>query len=84
MTRIFRIAAQICAVGLCSCLLAAAAPEPQAPGKLVDLDGQRLHVNCTGKGYPTVVIESGLGDLSGTKESRGQSTEAQAGVHDSD
>lgn len=64
MTRIFRIAAQIFAVGLCSCLLAAAAPEPQAPGKLVDLDGHHLHVNCTGKGYPTVVIESGLGDFS--------------------
>ena len=40
---------------------------PRAPpptGKLVDLGGHRLHVNCTGKGRPVVVIENGLGDFS--------------------
>jgi pimeloyl-ACP methyl ester carboxylesterase len=30
----------------------------------VDLGGHRLHVNCTGKGSPTVVVENGLGDFS--------------------
>jgi pimeloyl-ACP methyl ester carboxylesterase len=40
------------------------AAEPKPPGKLVDLGGHRLHVNCTGKGSPTVVVENGLGDFS--------------------
>jgi pimeloyl-ACP methyl ester carboxylesterase len=34
------------------------------PGKLVDVGGHRLHINCTGTGSPTVVIEAGLGDWS--------------------
>ena len=29
------------------------------PGQLVDVGGYRLHINCTGAGSPTVVIESG-------------------------
>ena len=37
---------------------------PQAPGKLVDLGGHRLHVNCSGQGSPVVVVENGLGDFS--------------------
>jgi hypothetical protein len=28
-------------------------------GKLVDIDGRRLHVHCTGAGGPTVILESG-------------------------
>jgi pimeloyl-ACP methyl ester carboxylesterase len=36
------------------------------PGRLVDIGGYRLHIHCTGKGSPTVVIESGWGDTSGT------------------
>ena len=40
----------------------AAAPPPT--GKLVDLGGHRLHVNCTGRGGPVVVVETGLGDFS--------------------
>jgi pimeloyl-ACP methyl ester carboxylesterase len=39
-----------------------AAPAP--PGKLVDLGGHKLHVYCTGRGGPTVVVENGLGDFS--------------------
>jgi pimeloyl-ACP methyl ester carboxylesterase len=38
--------------------------QPNAPGKLVDLGGHHLHVNCTGKGSPTVVVENGFGDFS--------------------
>jgi len=37
------------------------------PGKLVDVGGWRIHVNCTGKNVrnsPTVVLESGSGDFS--------------------
>ncbi|HJT69659.1 MAG TPA: alpha/beta hydrolase [Terriglobales bacterium] len=41
-----------------------AATQPAPPGKLVDLGGHRLHVNCTGKGKPTIVVENGLGDFS--------------------
>jgi pimeloyl-ACP methyl ester carboxylesterase len=38
--------------------------KPAAPGKLVDLGGHKLHVWCEGKGTPTVVVETGLGDFS--------------------
>jgi pimeloyl-ACP methyl ester carboxylesterase len=34
------------------------------PGQMVDVGGYRLHINCTGEGSPTVVIESGWGDTS--------------------
>jgi pimeloyl-ACP methyl ester carboxylesterase len=37
---------------------------PKSTGKMVELGGHRLHVDCTGKGSPTVVIENGLGDFS--------------------
>jgi pimeloyl-ACP methyl ester carboxylesterase len=32
------------------------------PGKLVDAGGFKMHINCTGQGTPTVILESGLGD----------------------
>jgi pimeloyl-ACP methyl ester carboxylesterase len=42
-----------------------APPQPIAPiGRLVDAGGHRLHIDCTGEGSPTVVLESGAGDLS--------------------
>jgi len=41
-----------------------AAREPNPVGKLVDLGGHKLHVNCTGSGRPTVVVENGQGDFS--------------------
>lgn len=31
---------------------------------MVDLGGHRLHIDCTGNGGPTVVVENGLGDFS--------------------
>jgi pimeloyl-ACP methyl ester carboxylesterase len=34
------------------------------PGEMVDVGGYRLHINCTGSGSPTVVIEAGWGDSS--------------------
>ena len=38
--------------------------DPPPPGKLVDIGGQRIHLDCTGHGSPTVLLESGLGDFS--------------------
>src|ERR1700719_3584336 len=37
---------------------------PKPPGAMVDLGGHRLHVNCTGHGSPTVVLESGFEEFS--------------------
>ncbi len=34
------------------------------PGRLVDIGGHRLHLNCTGSGSPTVVLEPGQGGVS--------------------
>ncbi len=35
-----------------------------APGRLVTIAGNDLHLNCTGSGAPTVVLEAGLGESS--------------------
>ncbi|MEO8266066.1 MAG: alpha/beta hydrolase [Ilumatobacteraceae bacterium] len=34
------------------------------PGRLIDVGGHSLHINCTGTGSPTVVLEPGLGEPS--------------------
>jgi pimeloyl-ACP methyl ester carboxylesterase len=34
------------------------------PGQLIDVDGHRLHLSCTGAGTPTVVLEPGAGEMS--------------------
>src|SRR5215831_18407903 len=34
------------------------------PGRSYDVGGYRLHLNCTGSGSPTVVLQSGLGEPS--------------------
>lgn len=44
--------------------MSAFADDPTPPGKVVNLGRHRLHVNCTGNGSPTVVVENGLGDFS--------------------
>jgi pimeloyl-ACP methyl ester carboxylesterase len=44
-----------------------AQPPFPPPGKLVDVGGWRLHLNCTGEArasQPTVILESGSGDFS--------------------
>jgi hypothetical protein len=54
MVRIPRPVKRICAIILSAGLVfAATTSEPKPLGKLVDLGGHRLHVNCTGKGSPT-------------------------------
>ena len=35
-----------------------------APGKLYDVGGHRLHLDCHGHGSPTVVLSNGLGEVS--------------------
>src|SRR5690606_7553866 len=35
-----------------------------APGVLYDVGGRRLHIDCTGTGSPTVVLQNGLGEMS--------------------
>lgn len=42
-----------------------AAQEFPPPGKLVDIGGRRIHMDCRGTGSPTVIFESGL-DISGS------------------
>jgi pimeloyl-ACP methyl ester carboxylesterase len=32
------------------------------PGQLVDVGGYKMHIDCSGQGAPTVILESGLGD----------------------
>jgi len=42
-------------------------PPLPPPGKLVDVGGWRLHLNCTGEaraGQPTIILEPGIGDFS--------------------
>ncbi|TKK82397.1 alpha/beta hydrolase [Kribbella jiaozuonensis] len=34
------------------------------PGRLIDVGGHSLHLNCTGSGSPTVVLEAGGGEMS--------------------
>ena len=42
----------------------AQAPEPAPPGRLIDLGGRRLHLNCAGTGTPAVIVENGGGGFS--------------------
>jgi len=32
------------------------------PGRLVDVGGYKMHINCAGQGTPIVILDSGLGD----------------------
>lgn len=34
------------------------------PGRMIDVGGHRMHIDCRGEGSPTVVIDAGLGDWS--------------------
>jgi pimeloyl-ACP methyl ester carboxylesterase len=31
-------------------------------GQLVEVGGRKMHINCTGQGVPTVILDAGLGD----------------------
>jgi pimeloyl-ACP methyl ester carboxylesterase len=32
------------------------------PGQLVDIGGYKMHMDCTGRGSPTVILDAGMGD----------------------
>jgi len=51
-------------VGVALPVMANAASTPAQVGTMIDLGGHRLHMNCSGNGTPTVVVENGLGDFS--------------------
>jgi pimeloyl-ACP methyl ester carboxylesterase len=68
-TSILAIAMSLCQIPMTLRAQRAAAPSatPAPPGKLVDVGGWNLHLNCTGMpqtGVPTVVFESGAGGTS--------------------
>jgi pimeloyl-ACP methyl ester carboxylesterase len=49
-------------VGLSPAVAQSDSPSP--PGRLIDLGGYHLHLNCAGQGAPTVVLSPGAGDFS--------------------
>lgn len=34
------------------------------PGRMVDIGGRRLHINCLGEGNPVIILDSGVGGFS--------------------
>jgi pimeloyl-ACP methyl ester carboxylesterase len=65
---VYLVAAAVLIAGLGG-LFQAAAGDPRAaagpmPGRLVDVGGYCLHLNCVGTGGPTVVLLNGLGETS--------------------
>jgi pimeloyl-ACP methyl ester carboxylesterase len=55
-----------------------------APGMMIDVDGQHLHVICAGNGRPTVLFESGIAasSLSWARELRDVATFTRACAYD--
>jgi pimeloyl-ACP methyl ester carboxylesterase len=42
----------------------ALAKDKHYPGKLINVGTHRLHINCTGNGTPSIIIDSGIGGFS--------------------
>lgn len=63
-----RYLSAILLLGMSAAAQTPATPPPlPPPGRLVDVGGWKLHLNCTGEagaGQPTVILESGVGDFS--------------------
>jgi pimeloyl-ACP methyl ester carboxylesterase len=63
MVRVFRLVSIVCTALFASATLAAQQIDiGPAPGRLIDVGGRRLHVNCTGPSErtgPTVILEAG-------------------------
>jgi pimeloyl-ACP methyl ester carboxylesterase len=63
-----RYLSAILLLGMSAAAQTPATPPPlPPPGRLVDVGGWKLHLNCTaeaGAGQPTVILESGVGDFS--------------------
>jgi len=63
-SRTARGSALVLAFAILTAGVSAQTVAPPPPGKLVDLGGYKLHLNCTGSGSHTVVLSAGAGDLS--------------------
>ena len=69
-TSLFGAALTICILNGLAFLLPVTAQQtiqatvPSPPGKLIDVGGHRLHIDCAGTGNPTIVMEAGAGDFS--------------------
>lgn len=50
------------------------------PGQLIDVGGYSLHLNCTGEGSPTVVLEPGAGEMSSNHALLSQALSTQTRV----
>jgi len=61
---LYTLFVSIAACSNMNCQVAQPPTEAQnPPGRLVDIGGRRLHLNCTGTGTPTVVVENGGGSF---------------------
>lgn len=47
--------------GIATVSAATASSAPTATGRMVDIGGHRLYIECTGSGGPAVVLQAGLG-----------------------
>jgi pimeloyl-ACP methyl ester carboxylesterase len=54
----------VCGCRVCFAQTNTLLDEPLLPGRLIDLGGYKLHLNCTGQGSPAVVLLAGAGDFS--------------------
>jgi pimeloyl-ACP methyl ester carboxylesterase len=61
---IFRIAVRLVLISIQFASTPALPDQPPPPGRLVDLGDRKLHLYCTGKGSPTVILETGAGSFS--------------------
>lgn len=74
--RVLLLGLRILAAAVAACvglLLAGAAYEALAstqdalryppPGRLVEVDGRALHINCIGRGSPTILLDAGAGEV---------------------
>ena len=50
------------------------------PGKLIAVDGHQLHLNCTGTGGRTVVMDAGLGAVARLEHGAARDRPVHAGV----
>lgn len=59
---------KIFAIGLLSLCIPVAMAKIPPPGKLYDVSGYKMHLDCRGdnKGQPTIILEAGGGDFSAT------------------
>jgi len=62
--RCFLATVMVCATFVLVCRERAAAQEFPPPGKMIDIGGRKLHLNCSGKGSPTVILVAGGGAFS--------------------